>query len=64
MESLWLNATAAAVRFARTARRILWTQRRNRAARRSHIKTRREKLRALGIDLLSIQRCQWPAPSS
>ena len=43
-----------------TARIIQHRQQRIAAARRSHIKRKRKKLRAMGIYLKDLIRCKWP----
>ena len=43
----------------RTAAEIGRTQARNAAARKSHTKATRKKLRALGIKLTEVPRCTW-----
>ena len=43
----------------RLAKRIAYTQKRNRTARVSHAKATRRRLRELGIRLTGIKRCRW-----
>jgi len=43
----------------KAAKKITWAQRRNAAARRSHVKRTRRRLRELGIRLTEAKRCTW-----
>jgi hypothetical protein len=61
---LWLDPSAANTLFERAAEKINWAQSRNTAARKSHTKTTRGKLRKLGIKLTEIKRCRWRKPST
>jgi hypothetical protein len=57
--SWWLEERPSAKLLGRTVEEIQRTQRRNAAARKSHTKATRKKLRALGIKLTEIRRCVW-----
>ena len=43
----------------KAAKKITWAQRRNAAARKSHVKRTRRMLRELGIKLTGQERCRW-----
>ncbi len=55
----WLNLSPPKALLERTSAEIARAQRRNAAARKSHTKRTRRKLRALGIKLTDLPRCQW-----
>ena len=55
----WLEQRPSRKLLERTAAEIERTQRRNAAACKSHTKTTRKKLRALGIKLTEVIRCAW-----
>jgi hypothetical protein len=57
VQSWWLDAAATAELFRRTAKKIQYHQRRNAAARKSHTKTTKRKLRQYGIKLSTLKRC-------
>jgi hypothetical protein len=55
----WLDGCAAKVLYAQAEQEITRNQERNAAARRSHVKATRRKLREIGIKLTQIKRCIW-----
>ncbi len=57
--SWWLGERPSLKLLERTAAEIERTQKRNAAARKSHTKATRKKLRALGIKLTGLPRCSW-----
>ena len=57
--SWWLDQRPSKKLLERTAAEIERTQKRNAAARKSHTKATRKKLRALGIKLTEVPRCAW-----
>lgn len=57
VQSWWLDAEAADKLFQRTATKIRYRQRRNAAARASHTKTTKRKLRQQGIKLSDLKKC-------
>ena len=57
--SWWLEQRPSKKLLERTAEEIRRTQARNAAARKSHTKATRKKLRALGIKLTETPRCAW-----
>ncbi len=57
--SWWLGLRPPKKLLERTAAEIERTQKRNASARKSHTKTTRKKLRALGIKLTEVPRCAW-----
>jgi hypothetical protein len=57
--SWWLGQRPSKKLLERTAAEIERTQERNAAARKSHTKATRKKLRALGIKLTGLSRCPW-----
>ena len=57
--SWWLEQRPSRKLLERTAAEIERTQRRNAAARKSHTKTTRKKLRESGIKLTEVPRCAW-----
>jgi hypothetical protein len=60
VQSWWDNGHAASDRLVeKTVQKIQKLQRRNAQARKSHSKTTRRKLRALGIRLTDLPRCGW-----
>ncbi len=59
IQSWWLPAQVAEELISNTAYRLKYYQKRNRQARLSHTKTRKRKLKELGIDLDHIHRCWW-----
>ena len=59
VRSWGLGRHAAKLIIAAAAAEIAYTQRRNAQARRSHTKTTRRKLAALGIQLTQLPRCGW-----
>jgi len=60
VRSWWLNGALSAALIADAAKDIQHKQRRIAAARQSHIKQTRKKLRKLGIYLKDLIRCKWP----
>ena len=60
MQSWWLNGRASAALIEHTASTIQHWQQRNAAARKSHTKQTRKKLRQMGIKLSDLIRCKWP----
>jgi hypothetical protein len=62
VQALWLNGTATEALYERTTRQINWAQTKNAIARNSHVKTKRQKLKQLRIDLRRVKRCKWPKP--
>lgn len=60
VRSWWDNDQAASDRLLdKTAKKITRTQQRKAAARNSHTKTTRRKLKALGIRLTELPQCGW-----
>jgi hypothetical protein len=59
VKSWWLDQAAADDLFEQAAKKINWAQKRNAKARKSHTKSKRRKLRQLGIKLTEIKRCRW-----
>jgi len=57
----WLDLFPPKVLLERTSAEITRTQHRNAAARKSHTKRTRKKLRAVGIKLTDLPRCKWDA---
>ena len=55
----WLDQRPSLKLLDRTAAELERTQKRNAAARKSHTKATRKKLRALGIKLTEVPRCAW-----
>ena len=55
----WLDQRPSAKLLERTAAELERARKRNAAARKSHIKATRKKLRALGIKLTEVPRCAW-----
>ncbi len=55
----WLNLRPPKALLERTSAEIERAQRRNAAARKSHIKRTRRRLRELGIKLTGLPRCKW-----
>lgn len=62
LDALTLNPQDQKRRLAKAARIIRDTQRRNAAAKKSHAKTTRERLKALGVNIEKM-RCCIPEPS-
>jgi ribosomal 50S subunit-associated protein YjgA (DUF615 family) len=60
VRSWWLNGALCAALIEDAAKDIHHKQQRIAAARRSHIKRTRKKLRKLGIYLKDLIRCKWP----
>jgi len=60
VRSWWLKGALSAALIEQAARDIQHRQRRIAAARKSHIKQTRKKLRKMGIHLKSVIRCKWP----
>lgn len=60
VRSWWLNGRASTALIEQTAREIQHWQQRIAAARKSHTKQKRKKLRELGIKLKDLIRCKWP----
>jgi len=56
----WLSGWASAALIEDTARNIQHWQHRIAAARKSHIKRTRKKLRKMGIYLKDLIPCKWP----
>ena len=59
VETWFLPLEATVVILEKASRTLKYYQRRNAAARKSHTKTRKRKLAEMGIDLSTINRCQW-----
>ena len=59
VRSWGLGRKAAALILEAAAAELKYTQRRNALARRSHTRTTRQKLAALGIRLTCLPRCGW-----
>jgi len=59
VKSWWRDPSAADDLFEKAADKINWAQHRNEQARKSHCKTKRRKLKKLGIMLSEIKRCRW-----
>ena len=59
IRSLWLDGRATDVLYAQAAEEIHWAQSRNTQARRSHTKTTRRRLHALGVKLTEVKQCRW-----
>jgi hypothetical protein len=55
----WWNVSPVKEVLERTAAKIKRAQRRNAAARTSHIKRTRRRLRKSGIKLTNLPRCKW-----
>jgi len=60
LPSWWLNGRAAPSRIEHLAQTTAHWQQRNAAARTSHIKRTRRKLREIGIHLKNLIPCKWP----
>jgi hypothetical protein len=60
VRSWWLNGALSAAWIEQAVRDIQHRQRRLAAARKSHIKQTRKKLRKIGIYLKDLIRCKWP----
>lgn len=59
IESWWMTPDNAQRLLEATARKLIYYQKRNAQARKSHTKTSNRKLAAIGIDLDNIPRCNW-----
>ena len=59
LQCQWLGRRSASALLEHVAYQITYRQERNVAARKSHIKRTRRKLRALGIKLTETKRCSW-----
>jgi hypothetical protein len=59
VQSWWLAPLDADALIEQTARRLEYYQRRNIQARTSHSKTRRGRLKEIGVDLNATPRCEW-----
>ena len=57
--SWWLGQIPSEKQLEQTAAEIQWAQKRNAAARQSHMKDTRRVLRQLGINLTELPRCEW-----
>ena len=62
IQAWWLPPKAAEELICNTAYKIQYHQKRNLQARKSHTKTRLNKLQEMGIDLDTIRRCEWDSP--
>lgn len=60
VRSWWLSGALCAALIEEAAREIRHWQQRIAAARKSHIKRTRKKLREMGIYLKDLIRCKWP----
>jgi hypothetical protein len=60
VQSWWLSGTLCTALIERAAQAIRHWQERIAAARESHIKRTRKKLRKMGIYLKDLIRCKWP----
>ena len=60
VQSWWLSGHASTTLIEHTATVIQHWQKRNAAARKSHTKRTRKKLRNIGIYLKDLIRCKWP----
>lgn len=60
VQSWWLNGALSAALIEKAAKVIRHWQERLAAARKSHIKRTRKKLRKIGIYLKDLIRCEWP----
>ena len=60
VQSWWLNGALCTVLIEKAAKDIRHRQQRIAAARASHIKRARKKLRKMGIYLKDLIRCKWP----
>jgi hypothetical protein len=60
VRSWWLNGERTPRKvIEKIVKKLARTQRRNAAARKSHTKQTRRRLRELGIKLTELKRCQW-----
>jgi hypothetical protein len=60
VRSWWLSGRVCAALIEEAANEIQHWQQRNAAARKSHVKRKRKKLRKMGIYLKDLIRCKWP----
>ncbi len=60
VQSWWLSGALCTALIKAAATEIQHWQQRNAAARKSHIKRTRRKLRKMGIYLKDLIRCKWP----
>ena len=60
VQSWWLNGALCTALIEKAAQDIRHRQQRIAAARESHIKRTRKKLREMGIYLKDLIRCKWP----
>jgi hypothetical protein len=60
VRSWWLNGALSTALIEEAVTEIRHWQERIAAARRSHIKRKRRKLRGMGIYLKDLIRCRWP----
>jgi hypothetical protein len=60
VRSWWLSGALCTALIEAAANEIQHWQQRNAAARKSHIKRTRRKLREIGIYLKDLIRCKWP----
>ena len=60
VRSWWLSGSVCAALIEEAAKKIQHWQGRIAAARKSHIKRTRKKLRKMGIYLKDLIRCKWP----
>ncbi len=60
VQSWWLNGALCTALIEKAAKDIGHRQQRLAAARESHIKRTRKKLRKIGIYLKDLIRCKWP----
>jgi hypothetical protein len=60
VRSWWLSGAVCAALIEAAATDIQHRQQRIAAARKSHIKRTRKKLRKMGIDLKNLIHCKWP----
>jgi SRSO17 transposase len=59
VQSWWLTPSDAERLIGSTAHRLQYYQRRNALARKSHTRTRVQKLASLGVDLATLNKCNW-----
>ncbi len=60
VRSWWLNGALCTALIKAAVNEIQHWQQRNAAARKSHVKRKRRKLRKMGIYLKDLIRCKWP----
>lgn len=64
VRSLWLSDCRVTQLLERAAKELQYTQARRAQARKSHIKTTRRKLHAVGVRLTTLVRCRWETDSA